>query len=422
MNLLNYTLKYLSITLLVVISIWAFFFYFNMIDEIMDSIDDGLRNDKILVINKVESISTTIERAGFRDHNYSIVQIKEKQGLDYKDVYKDTLMYTLNEKDLEPFRLLTTAFRHDNKYYELKVVASTVEQDDLVRELFYGLVWLYIVILISVFVINNWLLRKIWIPFYLLLDRLKAFRLDRDKGIKTAETSVKEFKELNETVSSLVEQTVGTYSSQKQFIENAAHEIQTPLAISLNRLELLAENEDLSDNHLEAIGRVIRTLERLTKLNKSLLLISKIENRQYGELEGVSINALVKMLVVEFSDFAELKNITIALEDNGRIEASMNKDLAAILVSNLLKNAIAHNFNAGKISVRINSHSLIIANTGTLSPLNPLKIFKRFEKDSATQESTGLGLAIVKAIIDLYGYKLSYSFAHQQHQMIIDFK
>ena len=186
--------------------------------------------------------------------------------------------------------------------------------------------------------------------------------------------------------------------------------------------ELLAENEDLSDNHLEAIGRVIRTLERLTRLNKSLLLISKIENRQYGELESVSVNALVKMLVVEFSDFAELKNITIALEESGRIEASMNKDLAAILVSNLLKNAIAHNINAGKISVRINSHSLIIANTGTLSPLNPLKIFKRFEKDSATQESTGLGLAIVKAIIDLYGYKLSYSFAHQQHQMIIDFK
>lgn len=415
MNLLNYTLKYLSIALLLVISIWAVLFYLNMIDEVQDSLDDGLENSKMLVIQRVEKDSGIIQRSGFSEHNYEIKEITEKTGLKFKDKYQDTLMYTLNEEDMEPFRMLTTVFNKDNKYYEMKVVSSTVEEDDLVRSLLYSLIWLYAAILISFFVINHLLLRKIWTPFYQLLSRLKAFRLDKDEGIETSSTEVKEFKELNVAVKSLVAQSVGTYGSQKQFIENAAHELQTPLAISLNRLELLAENEDLSDHHLEAIGQVIGTLQRLTRLNKTLLLLSKIENKQYGEVTLLSINTLMKTLIAEYEDFAELKSVQVYLEEEGLLEVAMNKDLAAILISNLLKNAITHNIAGGTVRVSIGSHGLMISNTGRAVALDPEKIFKRFKKDSTAQSSTGLGLAIAKAIIDLYGFDIQYSYTDQHH-------
>jgi signal transduction histidine kinase len=415
MNLLNYTLKYLSIALLLVISIWAVLFYFNMIDEVQDSLDDGLENSKMLVIQRVEKDSGIIQRSGFSEHNYEIKEVTERSGLKFKDKYQDTLMYTLNEEDMEPFRMLTTVFNKDNKYYEMKVVSSTVEEDDLVRSLLYSLIWLYAAILISFFVINHLLLRRIWTPFYQLLRRLKAFRLDQDQGIETGRTDVKEFKELNVAVKSLVAQSVGTYGSQKQFIENAAHELQTPLAISLNRLELLAENEDLSDHHLEAIGQVIGTLQRLTRLNKSLLLLSKIENKQYGEVALLSINTLTKTLISEYEDFAELKSVQVHLKEEALLEVAMNKDLAAVLISNLLKNAITHNIAGGTVTVLVSSQGLVISNTGRSVALDPEQVFKRFKKDSQAQSSTGLGLAIVKAIIDLYGFDIQYSYTDQHH-------
>ena len=421
MNLLNYTLKYLSITLLLVISTWAALFYFNMIDEVRDSLDDGLGNNKMLVIYKVEQDSSTISRAGFAEHNYAIREISKEVGLALKDHYKDTLMSTLNEDDLEPYRMLTTAFSHEGKYYEMKVVSSTVEEDDLLEDLLYSVIWLYGLILVSILVVNNLLLRRIWAPFYQLLQRLKSFRLNKDREILITDTNVKEFKELNQTVSGLVKQSVSTYGSQKQFIENAAHELQTPLAICLNRLELLAENEDLCDQHLEAIGQVIRTLERLTRLNKSLLLLSRIENKQYGEAEQLSVNEIVQILSGELDALAGASGLQIELEETGQTAVTMNRDLAAILITNLLKNAIAHNSPGGQLRVLTGPGFLMISNTGRKSALDPDKIFKRFEKDGSEKNSTGLGLAIVKAITDLYGYRLTYFF-DDLHNIRVEFE
>lgn len=421
MKLLNYTLKYLALVLLVVISIWAALFYLNMIDEVLDGLDDGLENNKMLVINRVEKDSGVIVRSGFTEHNYQIKEIGEQRGVKFKDQYRDTTMYTLNEEDFEPFRMLTTVFVHQGKYYEMKVVASTVEEDDLIRNLLYSLIWLYVAILVSILVINNFLLRKIWTPFHFLLGRLKGFRLDKDQGIETAATNVQEFKELNTAVRSLVDQSVRTYGSQKQFIEHAAHELQTPLAISLNRLELLAEMDGLSDEHLQSIGQVIGTLQRLTRLNKSLLLLSKIENRQYGDLTEVSLNEVLHSLIPEFQELASTKEIKIELLEESVLLVVMNRDLAAIMLSNLLKNAILHNHRDGTLRVVLTGGMLLIENTGPANALNSEKLFKRFHKEGMEKSSLGLGLAIVKAILDLYGFDIQYSY-NGMHQMRIHFK
>src|SRR5690606_28307216 len=166
-----------------------------------------------------------------------------------------------------------------------------------------------------------------------------TFRLDKAQAIVPMDTRIKEFRELNATVHTLLEHSVSTYNSQKQFIENAAHELQTPLAISLNRLELLAENETLG-THVKDIEQVIRTLERLTRLNKSLLLLSRIENKQYGDAVTVSINELTLQLLDEWTDIATMKQVSIQLQESGSLTVQMNQELAIILISNLLKNAI----------------------------------------------------------------------------------
>ena len=420
MKLLNHTLKYLSITLFIIISIWAAIFYVNMLDEVYDSLDDGLNNYKLLIIKKAEEDSSILNKKEFAESNYEIRELPESVALSQKDIHQDTLMYMLNEEDYEPVRMLTSAFALNDRYYELKVISSMVEEDDLIEDLLYSLIWLYVAMIASILIVNNFLLKKTWKPFYLLLDQLKQFKLGKDPMIMPAETQVKEFKELNKAVSSLLNRSLETYHGQKQFIENASHELQTPLAISINRLELLSEREELTENNLIAIGQVIQTLERLKRLNKSLLLLSKIENKQFQDNEQVNINDVFKNLIEEFSDFAEYKNVHISFQENGRLNVYMNKNLAEIFITNFLKNAIVHNMENGIVDITVSPGSFTISNSGTSSALDGEKIFQRFHKKSNEKNNTGLGLAIVKAISDLYGLSVVYSF-DQGHKMTVSF-
>lgn len=418
MKLLNHTLKYLSITLFVIISIWAAIFYINMLDEVYDSLDDGLDNYKLLIINKAGEDSTILSKTEFAESNYEIREIPEAIALQRKDTHVDTLMYMVNEEDYEPVRMLTSAFRMNNRYYELKVIASMVEEDDLIEDLLYSLIWLYLAMIASILLVNNFLLRKTWKPFYVLLEQLRVFKLGKDPMLTPAETKVKEFKELNEAVSLLINRSLETYHGQKQFIENASHELQTPLAISINKLELLTEKEDMDEANLMAIGQVIQTLERLTRLNKSLLLLSKIENKQFQENERVDINAVFKNLIEEFTDFADYKNVTISYQEHGQLYADMSKNLAEIFVTNFLKNAIVHNVSNGWVQITVNPTSFTITNSGNDMPLDKEKVFQRFQKKSNEKNTTGLGLAIVKAISDLYGIFVAYSYKDGHHMTV----
>lgn len=420
MKLLNYTSAWFGLILFLVLSIWATVFYFNMLDEIYDSMDDGLENQKLLVIRRAEQDGEVLLRDDFDDGYYKVSQVPFEQVENYTDVYQDTLIYTLNEEDFEPFRMLKTVFELNGNYYHLSLITSMVEEDDLIEDLFYALVFLYLGLIFSVLILNNFLLKKIWRPFYNLLDNLKTFRLDDPKPFDAKKTRIDEFQLLNDSVKKLLEKNIQTYNSQKQFIENASHEIQTPLAISLNKLELLAENHHLDDEALPIVASVMDNLERLSRLNKSLLLLSKIINKQFPGEEQVDFSQLVKKSVDDFSDLAAHRNISISLNAVDGHLIRMNPDLAAVMVTNLLKNALVHNHSGGWVDVILTKESLTVENSGQATPLNKEKIFERLEKGSSSPQSNGLGLSIVRAIAELYGFSIDYAF-QDKHIMKLRF-
>lgn len=405
----------MSIVFFLVIGIWAAFFYVNLLDEIYDSIDDGLENSKILIIQKAHTDSTILHKTSFFESNYAIHEIPLERALRLRDTYIDSALFSVSEEDYEPVRILKTAFRaNDGKYYELHVVSSMVEEDDLIEDISYSILWLYIILLVSTLVINNVLLKRIWKPFYQILDRLKNFSVESPDTETPVQTKVTEFQMLNESVNSLLYRTVETFTSQKQFIENASHEMQTPLAISLNKLELLAEKESLSDAEAQEIGSIVQTLERLTRLNKALLLLSKIENRQFDGSSPVNMNEIADRVVSELTDFAEYKSVHIEKNYSDTLTVQMNPQLAAIMISNLVKNAIVHNVERGTVSLTVDATSLAVANTGKAQPLDASQVFKRFYKASDSSSSTGLGLAIVKSIADSNNLSVEYTF-NQKH-------
>ena len=412
MKLINHTLLFLSAILFVTVSLWAVLFYYQFLKQVRTTIDEGLANYKIVLIDKLKDDSLHVKKNVFIENNYTVKSVNEDYALQVRDSYKDTLIYSAIKNANYRTRLLSTAFVASNgKYYEMKIVSQELDRGKLIQKLATSLLWLYIFLFVSTILVNNFVLKKTWQPFYHLLKYLNDFRLDKGTLSKPSESKIKEFSMLNNSILNLLKTNVDIYNSQKQFIENAAHELQTPLAIGINKLELLAGEENLSEEQILKIGNIIGTFQRLSGLNKSLLLLSKIENNQFISEEQINLDEIFNRIINDFSDYTEYRKIEIKYIKEDLWFLQMNKDLAEILVMNLVKNAIVHNRKGGEIVIKLSSYYFTIENTSDEPALPADKIFERFNKNSNKNNSTGLGLAIAKAITEASGLSLSYSFA-----------
>lgn len=422
MKLFNRSLLYLTFAFLAIIGIWSVLFYYNLKDEIRDSIDDGLENNKILIIEKSKLNPELLKQNEFGGNNFEIHPISKTKALSIKDVYKDTLMYRVNEDDQEPVRVLHSAFENNGNYYRLKIISSLVEEDDLIEDSFWSIVWLFMILISSVIIINNFVLKKVWTPFYQILDYLKTYRLDQNEEQLKISSNTKEFKELQKASHALIKHAIEAYHSQKQFTENASHELQTPLAVISTKLELLLESKALTRDDAHSIAEVIEITNRIKQLNKSLLLLAKIENKQFIETEQISIQKIVKSHFSKVEDFIDFKHIQVKFNFEKDITIKMNSALTEILVSNLINNAIFHNIENGRLQVTIKRNQLIISNTGSDKALIKQNIYNRFHKESQDSKNTGLGLSISKAICELYQIPINYEFVEKQHIFKINFK
>nr|WP_288811768.1 HAMP domain-containing sensor histidine kinase [uncultured Sphingobacterium sp.] len=426
MKLANQTLKYLSISVLVVIALWSTIFYLFMLEVIHDNIDEELENQKRLIIQELASETIVSPDFEFGVNNYKVREISEEQAIKMQNVYKDTMLLMQDDDDpepeLEPVRMLTTAFEHKGHYYELSIINSTIEESDLIKNLFYSVVILFILLVVSIVSINKVVIERLWSPLYRFLDQLTKFRLGKSGDKPAMVTNIQEFKDLQLAVSTLIRHNEETYEQQKQFIGNASHELQTPLAIMINKLEMVAETEGLQHEQSNAIAEVLNTAERLVRLNKSLLLLTKIENRQYLNNEDLSLNKLVTHTVDELEEIAAFKNIVIKVHQHQELNLRLDSSLANIIVSNLIRNALFHNKEGGEVNIAITENSLAVSNTSLQGALDAEQVFSRFYKSDTSSKGSGLGLAIVQAICNLYGFSISYNYADSQHTFKINFR
>ena len=426
MKLLNYSVKYLSFALLVLITLWSVVFYFSMLHEIKSSIDEELENRKRLIINNFLNDPEIIEKTNFDENLYTLQKINRKKALSTTDQYSDNKIYMQdaddNSPELEPVRMLTTAFKTNNQFYLLKIANPIIEQNDLVKALLWNVIGLYIALILGMIYINNFTLKKIWQPFYKFVAELKSYKIDQLKPLGLQKTKIKEFNDLQQAVNLMNNHSLKAYTKQKEFIENASHELQTPLAIASNKLELLFENSSMPNNQAQKITETYQILQRLISFNKSLLLLSKIENRQFSEIGKININEIVTQNLNELNDFISYKNLKLSFENTNTLNVTMDKTHAFILISNLIKNAIFHNIDGGVLDICTEKQSIKICNTGKLGPLNKTLIFDRFQKGTSSNKNTGLGLSIVKAIIGLYDAKINYFFKDNKHCFVLNFK
>lgn len=415
----NFTNRFLVIAILIIMAIWALLFYAVIMDEVYDNIDDGLKNQKILIVREAYINPEIIENSKeFGINQFRILPVDDTDFTDSNSFSKEMIYMPYDEED-EPYRVLRTGF-HDQSgnAYKLEIRTSTVEEDDFLIDLAISLGVLYMVIVLSIMIINYFVLTKAWKPFHKILHNLSRYRFGDAESFEAVPTQVKEFEELNQQIRLMIDRNEEVFNSQKRFIENASHELQTPLTIMASKLELLLEDEDLDEKQLVKIAEAKQSLLRMANLNKSLLMLSRIENHQYMDVEEVNFNTVIQELVKEFGYLIEHKGIQLHYEEEGIFSFLCNKELVFILFSNLLRNAIKYNLDKGGIiKIHVTPRGIRIGNSSMTDVLNPAYIFERFHKGRQDSQSNGLGLSIVKSILQQYPkLSLEYVFVDGLHE------
>ncbi|EFK37179.1 Sensor protein qseC [Chryseobacterium gleum] len=419
-SLKYYTIKYLIMILLLIIAVWAGLFYAYILDEVHDNVDDGLRDRKIQIIKAVYLNPQLLKNNEFGFNEFKINPIKVEEYQNKSRLYNKMYYMEYDDKD-QPYRVLEADFIDQFKGHQRLVIrTSTVEEDELIYDLTTALIVLYILLVISIVVVNGYLLNKAMKPFYQILDKLKKYQFGIPFSREKYNYKITEFEELDKAINEMIERNELVFYQQKQFIENASHELQTPLAIVINKIDLMIQNDDLDKKNLTFLTGVKNDLRRMVGLNKSLLMLSKIENSQFNKTSDVDFNGMVTQLVQNYEDFIAFKKVEVSIIEKGKFIADFNQDLADILLSNLLKNAVKYNNEEGILNIIIENNRITFQNSGSPVPLDTTRIFNRFYKQGSDHTSTGLGLSIVKTIIRQYpGWEINYEYADHIHYFIL---
>ncbi|MCY4779723.1 HAMP domain-containing sensor histidine kinase [Sphingobacterium sp. UT-1RO-CII-1] len=416
-SLKNYTLRHLSISFLLIIAVWAVLFYAYILEEVYDNVDDGLKNQKIEILREVYRNLNTLNINEYGVNQFRIISAEGDVSFSEDNNFSREFFYMPYDDEEEPYRVLRTGFYDpEGVPYHLEIRTSTVEEDDLMLDLSTALIVLYLVLVLSLYLINEFVLRKAWGPFNVIIDNLNLYRFGKKEQLAPINTNVIEFQTLYNEIVDMWRRNEEVFNEQKLFIENASHELQTPLAVTINKLELLMEDLSLNEGQLTAIAEAKSSLMRLVGLNKSLLMLSRISNRQYSEVLSVNLNQIVHETFITYQSMIEYKEVEFQLNDKGSFVITMNPDLAEVLFANLLRNAIKYTEKGGKIIVDITDDCLRVLNSSNGSALDTEKVFNRFHKGEQDNQSNGLGLAIVKSIVDLYPFlHIMYSYTGGKH-------
>ena len=388
MNLINKISRYflfVSILVFIVVSAGLYFVIENTITEETDEQLSNISQKAIqeLKIGKAVSFSPFVE----------IIPANQANG---KNEFKDVLIKSNEEDEGEPFRQLTTFVNMNGKSYKIIVRISLIEKEDMLSSIIAVALAAFLLFILVLYFTNKIISKNILKDFYDTLKKLENFSLKSDVQLNLTTSKIEEFKQLNKSLLFLAEKAKSEYRSLKEFSEETNHEIQTPISVIKSKLELLLQSNDLSEDDLSLLDTSLKNLGRLERINKSLLLLNKLEHRDLFETTRINLTEEIDNVIATYNDFIAEKKIALSRSLENDIEIKANQQLINILLSNIISNAIKHNVNTEKF-------------------------FERFYKESASTESVGLGLTIAKKICDLYGLTVTNKYYDKLYSVIVKF-
>ena len=411
----------LAMVLLPLMAAWAALFYFKTLDEINDETDDALDEFSETVIARVLSGREMPSNVG-ANILYDIIPIGRQFAQDHPSIryyFNDEYFPSIGK---EPARVLTTVFMtEDGEYFLLKAYTPTIDKEELMQGTLVWVVILYFALLITVIMVTVLVFYRNMRPLYRLLEWLDRFKVGGQNPPLDNPTGISEFKKLNVAAEKALGRYEEAFEAQKEFIGNASHELQTPLAVMGNRIEWLLDNTDLDEKQIGELLGIQRTLGGVVRLNRTLLLLTKIDNRQFPESTDVDIPEMLEESVELFSEIYADKDIKVEFSRRDSLTVRMNESLARTLTGNLLKNAYIYTRKGGMIRISVSGRTMEIANTGDRA-LDGDHIFDRFYKSGGREGALGLGLALVGAVQRYYSLDVGYRFEDGMHIFSVKWK
>ena len=411
----------ITLTLLVPLSltigIWGWLSYRTMSKKIHADTDLILKSYSSDIIMRLLSGKELPERFNGAYNTYYIQSLTPEEAAESPAVeYGEAEAFLKSQEDFASSRIRSQIFQdNEGNFRKITVSLPTFEQDMLTEHVFWWTMLLFIVLLASVLAIGLVLLNYNMKPLYRLLDWIDRYEPGMQGSKVPSDTDIVEFRKLASAIEHAVTRFETQYEERKIFIGNASHELQTPLAVCSNRIEMMLEHPDMTEALAEEMIKVHRSLSGLIRLNKTLLLLSKIENGQFPQTADVDMNALAKESIELHQEIYDHKNIAAEIDGKARFVHRIDEQMASVLIGNLVKNAFLYTPSGGTINVTMSKTGFSISNTGN-APLDKDKVFRRFYQPSGRKEgATGLGLALAYSVCMNNGMDITYDFINDRH-------
>ena len=337
------------------------------------------------------------------------------------ETLKDTVIFNDFQQKSIRYRQLKFMVMKDGQAYEISFNKSLLTADKLLAGI--GEIMLFVMLgfISSLVVVNSVISKRIWNPFHNTLDFLAGYKISKPQKMHFPPTNIIEFQRLNEVLKDMIEKIQSDYQNLKEFIENVSHEIQTPLSVIMSKAELELQDLELKQESSQNIKTIYEAANRLSKLNQGLAQLTKIEHGQFVERKTLKVKAIIEEKLEFYEDLLAIRNIELITNLDDKASLFINPTLASILITNMLSNAIKHNYENGKIEIVLKRHELKVVNTGIKLTEPTSKFFERFKKGAGAVESTGLGLSLIKRIADIHGFYVTYDNQEEKHLITLKF-
>jgi signal transduction histidine kinase len=412
---MNLFTRYNRIVLLMTVIIFlvsSIVYYFLLDYILLKQVDEVLSHRK----TRMEAFARANGHLPVADHmgevrvDYTVVSRPTAE------VHSFATLYDSTENKASLFRKYIFNVPAGGRIYQVNLARPLAETSNLSATIILVTLNTILIILVISFFINRIVLARLWQPFYATVAAMRSFKLGKVKEVILPDTNINEFIFLNDNLKDTIQKADDEYLALKEFAENASHELQTPLAVIRSKLDLLIQKEDLSESQSEELKEIYLSVKKMSQLSRSLLLMTKIGNRQFDRTSKIDLKEKLEEKIRQFQELWSNKQLHLRCQTAEALIIA-NEDLTDILLNNLLSNASRHNIRGGSIDIHLQDSELIVSNTGLLKPLNPTRIFTRFYKEETNNQhyGTGLGLFIIKQICEQSHIHIVYSYENGIH-------
>ncbi|MGG7551831.1 sensor histidine kinase [Chryseobacterium arthrosphaerae] len=381
-------------------------------------------------ILKLEDLNTYVADKLNRDPNYDYLTAHHRQTqvkilpshstttnekiIEEKYIWNKSIQSYINK-----ITVITYPVIHQKKYAITSVRYITIIENHFLISIIMVVAWIMVFLIILTIIVSVLVSKKILEPFYHAMDEIKKFSLKDSRPMNLMKTRTEEFRSLNGFLIKMSESSKKDYHLLEELSENTSHELQTPLASIKGKIELLMDSE-LSEHQLITLSSMNDELDRLSSINQSLILLARLDHFEREDSHLVNFSQLLQERLFYFEDLFEIQNLTLTKEIQEEVYLNFDKNLATIVINNLINNSKRHNIDHGKISVILTGTYLQISNTGNPPTIPTDELFKRFKRGNPNQNSIGIGLALVKKILEIYNAEISYHFEGNLHTIRVN--